>query len=184
MDLPCLFTDRLILRAPAAEDAAPLIKILCQDFVRRYNCLGTPLTEEAMAKMLEANAATGSQFVLEHRSSGRVIGSVGLQEDSLRYRVSAVGIDYYLSEEFAGKGYMTEALTELIGWLFSTRRPELISARVFTENTASLRLLAKLGFQREGVLRRAIRNFEDKVFDDVIFSLLKEDYESRTLPSR
>lgn len=184
MDLPCLFTDRLILRDPAAEDAAPLIKILCQDFVRRYNCLGTPLTEEAMAKMLEANAAAGSQFVLEHRSSGRVIGSVGLQEDSLRYRVAAVTIDYYLSEEFAGKGYMTEALTELIGWLFRTRRPELISARVFTENTASLRLLAKLGFQQEGVLRRAVRNFEGKVFDDVIFSLLKEDYESGTLPSR
>ncbi len=169
-----LETARLLLRRPVAEDAASILAILRQPFVRRYNCLGEPPTVEKLAERLVRDSE--NQFVICLRESGTVIGHIGLEEDPLRYRVESVCLDYYLGEEYARRGYMSEALKVLLTFLFGEGGLEIVSARAFSENAASLALLRKLGFVREGILRRAVRNFEGKVFDDVIFSLQKSEF--------
>lgn len=175
MDGPVrLETDRLVLRRPEKADAAAELALLRQEFVRRYNCLGKLPTTEQMEEMLTSDP--GSQLVLCLKEDGTLIGHIGIEPDSLRYRVEAVCLDYYLGERDSRKGYMSEALECLIGWLFREGGVEVICARSFTENAASLALLHKLGFTREGTLRRAVRNFEGQVFDDALFSLLRSEY--------
>lgn len=71
---------------------------------------------------------------------------------------------------------MSEALEGLLRYLFLQTGTEAVSARAFTENAASLGLLEKLGFTREGTLRRAVRTYEGRCFDDAVFSLLREEY--------
>lgn len=172
-----LETERLILREPEKEDAEPIRAFLQQDFVRRYNCLGELPTVEKTAALLLREP--GSQLVICRKEDLRVIGHIGMEQDALRYRVESICLDYYLGEEYSRKGYMSEALEALIGRLFSEGSVEVICARAFSENAASIALLTKLGFVREGLLRRAVRNFEGKVFDDILFSLLKTEYQSK-----
>ena len=69
---------------------------------------------------------------------------------------------------------MYEALKLIIKELFE-QGIEVISARVFVDNTASKKLLIKLGFVLEGHLRRAVKGFQGIIYDDLLFSLLKDD---------
>lgn len=172
-----LETERLVLREPAKQDAGAVLALIQQPFVRRYNCFGDPPTLEKMEKILMREQR--NQLVLCLKETGIVIGHIGMDQDSLRYRVESICLDCYLGEEYSRKGYMSEALKALICRLFREHSAEVICARSFAENTASIALLTKLGFTREGTLRQAVRNFEGKVFDDVLFSLLKIDFEKR-----
>ena len=69
---------------------------------------------------------------------------------------------------------MTEALSAFIDYLFEERKYDTITAQALAPNTASRALLSKLGFVQEGYLRRAIKD-NGVIYDNVLFSLLKED---------
>lgn len=169
-----LTTARLLLRPPERADAPAIRAMLAQEHVRRYNCLGKLPTVEKLEDLLCSEPE--NQLSLVRREDGQVLGHIGLGQDTLRFRVNATSLDYYLGEEYARQGYMAEALGGLLRHLFLREGLEAVSARAFTENTASIALLEKLGFIREGTLRRALRTYEDKCFDDALFSLLREEY--------
>lgn len=168
-----LETDRLILRQPGKEDAGPIRALLQQEFVRKYNCLGKLPSIAELGKRLTGNP--DGQFVICLREEGMVIGHIGLEEDSMRYQLRAFSLDYYLGEAYARRGYMSEALDSVLDYLFAQCGAEIVSARAFTENAASIALLEKLGFVREGTLRMGVRNNEGRVFDDALFSILKSE---------
>jgi [ribosomal protein S5]-alanine N-acetyltransferase len=69
---------------------------------------------------------------------------------------------------------MPDALTLLIDHAFEDLKLHRIEADVDPRNTASLRLLERLGFRREGHLRE--RYFKDgEIQDSVMFGLLRSD---------
>jgi ribosomal-protein-alanine N-acetyltransferase len=73
-----------------------------------------------------------------------------------------------------GKGYAHDALTCFLSTLF-LHGLHRIEAEVYEFNTASLALLARLGFQREGLKRQA--HFDGERYHNIlILGLLKEDY--------
>lgn len=171
-------TQRMILRPPQPEDAPALCHILRQEFVLKYNCMAPPESPEKLNETQEARKKEGEiQLVLVLRESGQVLGMVGIDRDRLRYGVDSVNLDYWLGQEFARQGYMSEALEGVLEYLFCHRKLRLVSARVFTQNIASLTLLERLGFTREGTLRQAVRAWGDVVYDDALFSMLREDYQ-------
>ncbi len=175
--LPLLETRRLILRAPEKADAPAFLALWRQEFVRRYNVFGKLPSLEEAEDILTQNP--GGQLALVQKDGGVVVGRVGIESDRLRFRVKSFSLDYYLGEAWARQGYMTEALERVLDYLFAQRGAELVSARAFTENAASLGILEKLGFTREGTLRRGVRTYEDKCFDDALFSLLREEWALR-----
>jgi ribosomal-protein-alanine N-acetyltransferase len=70
---------------------------------------------------------------------------------------------------------MTEAIGVLLQFGFEVRNLHRIEARVRRGNEASMRLLRRLGFQEEGLLRECL--FLNNSFYDVkVFSLLKSEY--------
>ena len=83
-------------------------------------------------------------------------------------------IDYDLSPAFWGLGFMTEALREVLRHDFEGIGLNRIQAIVHPENTRSARLLEKLGFQMEGILRQYHRVLDD-YYDHLLYSLLKTD---------
>lgn len=79
-----------------------------------------------------------------------------------------------------GKGYCKEAVKLLVGYLFSGYPTERIAAFTDMENIPAQRILEKLGFQREGVLRKGM--FRDGDWKDVAFyGILKDDYRQAAL---
>lgn len=168
-----LETDRLLLRQPEKADAAAVRELMMQEFVRRNNCFGLPLPLEAVEQMLTSRP---DQMVLTRKEDGAVIGHVSAQPDGLRYQVDAVSLSYYLGEAYARQGYMTEAVGAVVKDVFYKTRTQVVSARSFVENEGSVALLEKLGFTREGTLRRALPDSYGQMHDDMMFSLLREEY--------
>lgn len=167
-------TKRLWLRTARASDLNEFLAIRNSEFVLKYNAMKL-LTHEEAAAQIASDAASGDVFYLEAKEGGALIGAIYLEQDSLRYGVRALGTSYYLGERYAGQGYMTEALCEVMRYVFEERNADVLSARVFRGNEASTRLLVRLGFVNEGCLRRCVMGYGGVIYDDLVFSVLKED---------
>ena len=169
-----LETNRLILRAPRTEDAPAYTAIHNSEFVLRYNAM-QPTTCERMAMKFADSQYLKNTVFLEEKSTGQLIGGIFLEDDDLRYGVASRCLSYFLAENFTRKGYMKEAMHEVIRYLFETQNLECVSARAFAPNTASRTLLRSLGFQENGIIPRCVKGYGGVVYDDVIHTLFKED---------
>lgn len=168
-------TERLILRTARNGDEKDLFQIRNSDYVLKYNCM-KKLTIEQMQERVERDIKSGDVFYMELKENHKIIGVIGLEEDSLRYGINSLSLSYYLGEEYSSKGYMTEALREIIRYAFEEKNVDVVSVRVFKDNMTSRRLVEKLGFVNEGCIRRCVRGYGDIIYDDMIYSILKEEY--------
>ncbi len=101
------------------------------------------------------------------------IGSIGIFRQGNIHRQTAE-LGYYISEEYWGRGIMTEAVRQICEYVFSKSDIIRIYAEPFAYNIASCRVLEKAGFQYEGTLRsNAVKN--GKVIDMKMYSLLKKE---------
>ncbi|WIY06380.1 GNAT family N-acetyltransferase [Amycolatopsis mongoliensis] len=141
-----LETARLILRPWAASDAGALSALHAE----RGN--GTPPVEhtrELIAKQLAATAKTGIALLpVLRRDEGDFIGYCGLIIG--RCTAEEPEIAYELFRRAHGRGYATEAAGAVLEAAKATGRKRLWST-VGAGNTASLRVLEKLGFARDHV---------------------------------
>lgn len=170
-----LETQRLILRTPEARDVEDYMEFCHSEFVMRYNAMTPKSREDILAQFTGADAQNNT-FLMEHKQTGKVIGAVFTEEDSLRYGIASKELSYFLSEAYSRQGYMKEALHAVITHLFETENLECVAARVFAPNTASLRLLASLGFHQDGYIKRCVKGYRDTVFDDTLHSLFREEF--------
>lgn len=170
-----LETKRLILRKPELKDVDDYMDFVNTEFVNRYNAM-TPVTREKAESRFTEVQDDLSTIAMELKETGKVIGMIYTDEDSLRFGVASKEFSYFLREEEAQKGYMKEALTALIDYFFREEKQDCVAARCFVPNIASQRLLESLGFHRDGVVRKCVRGYKDIVFDDCLYSLMREDW--------
>jgi [ribosomal protein S5]-alanine N-acetyltransferase len=78
----------------------------------------------------------------------------GLTLANLRRGVAQAGsLGYWIGAPYARRGYMTAAVTALVPYAFSTLRLHRVEAACIPTNAASISLLEKTGFEREGYAR-------------------------------
>jgi RimJ/RimL family protein N-acetyltransferase len=105
------------------------------------------------AKAFLKHAASGEDTTnLAIDVGGDAVGAVGYVPGRDVERFSAE-IGYWLGEEFWGRGIATEALTLVTGYVFGQLNFLRLFALPFADNPASIRVLEKAGYVREGVLR-------------------------------
>ncbi len=167
-------TNRLIIRNAKISDVDDIFEMRNSEFVLKYNAMKV-LTYEQMSAQVCKDVDSSNSFCLELKETGKVIGKIDLDEDSLRYGVNSLCISYYLNENYASKGYMFEALNEVIRHVFEDRKIDVLSVRVFKENNASRLLVEKLGFKYEGCIRMCVKGYNNVVYDDLIFSMIKDE---------
>jgi [ribosomal protein S5]-alanine N-acetyltransferase len=86
------------------------------------------------------------------------------------------GIGYFLARQHWGKGHATEAVFAVLRFGFGALALNRIEARCMPENTASERVMQKVGMKFEGLLRQAM--FKDEGFHDVkLYARIAEDQE-------
>ncbi|MDF2905625.1 MAG: hypothetical protein K0R34_946 [Herbinix sp.] len=168
-------TERLLLRVAQPGDENDLYEIRNSEYVLKYNCM-KKITMEQLQEQIMKDMESNDTYCIVLKENDKVIGKVDIDPDTLRYGVNALGISYYLGEQYASKGYMTEALREVIRYAFEERSVDVLSVRAFKDNEASTRLIEKLGFIQEGCIRRGVKGYQDIVYDDMIFSILREEY--------
>ncbi len=166
-------TERLFIRKPQPADAAQFLPIRNSAYVLRYNAM----REVDQAELEEELAKAGEgAFYLELKATNQVIGAIDLEPDTLRHKVDSICISYYLGEDYAGKGYMSEAMLGVMRHAFGTLRHEIMALRVFEGNEASVRLAKRLGFVYEGRLRQAVKGYGDIIYNDLLFSMTAEEF--------
>ncbi len=87
--------------------------------------------------------------------ANQAVGSIGFELRSDIERFSAE-VGYWLGEEFWGRGIATAALKTATAYALQTYKLNRIYALPFSENRASIRVLEKSGYRREGVLRLSV----------------------------
>lgn len=102
------------------------------------------------------------------------IGSVGLTLRDADYRHSAE-IGYWLGQPFWGRGITTAAVKALVAYAFDSLSLTRLEAHIFARNHRSAGVLERVGFQREGLLRKASMK-EGETLDNVLYAILKEDW--------
>ncbi|MFJ2016094.1 GNAT family N-acetyltransferase [Streptomyces nodosus] len=141
-----LETERLILRPWAESDAAEFCALLSE------RGKGTPTVEHiraSIAELLTATETTGIALLpIQRRVEGDFIGYCGLIIG--RSTLEEPEIAYELFQRVHGHGYATEAAGAVLDAAVATGRKRLWST-VGTWNTPSLRVLEKLGFERDHV---------------------------------
>lgn len=173
---PSLMTERLILRQITSEDTDNVYRLLSNPKVIEYDTFEL-FTEKKQAEDLIRHF--NNEFVKKRAifwgiSLKHTNELIGFCKCEVEVPMVRADIGYDLNFEYWNKGIMTEALSKVIDFTFSNLNINRIEASVTTRNHASCKVLEKLGFIKEGVMRE--RSFwKGKFHDMIMYSLLKED---------
>ncbi|MBR6569248.1 MAG: GNAT family N-acetyltransferase [Clostridia bacterium] len=176
---PLLHTERLVLRSFDPNDAVDLYAFARSETVGYMAGFTPHQSLEDSRRMVKQFIDSGAVWAIVEKRSGRVIGFASLQKDDSRPVPNARKLAYTLGEEYWGQGYATETCRELIRYAFEVRDCAVLAVSHFPFNQKSKRVIKKLGFTYEGVLRHAHALPDGSVSDLVCYSLLKPEYEAR-----
>ena len=179
--LPVIITPRVVLRWISEDDVDGLYRVFSDPQVMRYWSTG-PLANGEAAAELQREIAEGNQngtmlkWGLALRDSNTMIGTTTLFNLSLDNGRAEIG--YALARAYWGKGYMNEALQALLSHAFEVMQLRRLEADVDPRNSASIRTLERLGFQREGFLRERW-HVNGELQDALFYGLLRREWSGR-----
>ena len=178
---PVLKTARLVLRKARQEDAQHFFLVAQDEDVMRY--FGVE-PYKSVERALDAISwqqrvwaeGSGIRWVITEPGRDTYIGDVGYFKYERQHRRAEVG--YLLSRAYWRRGLMTEAMTAVLDYGFVSMDLNRVEALVDPRNAASVGLLDKLGFIREGLLREY--EFERGAYVNLyMVSLLRREWQER-----
>jgi len=178
IEFPVIETERLILKELKDNHALDIFEYFSDEEVLEYYDI-YPLTEieeaEKLISVLENRfkKQKGIRWGISLKSSGKIIGTCGyhnLDKESFKAEIG-----YELSREYWRQGIMKEALGAIISFGFKEMELNRIEALVELENSSSIKLLEKLRFREEGLLRE-FAFYKEKFNDLIMFSILKRGF--------
>ena len=177
-----LQTERLIIRDPVLTELDDWHHLLSDSKVMHYlDDIQTHNKDESLKNLEEAVREAQSPnrtkyfFAVEHKESGQFIGSIGYTVTRATPLGKFVGVGYFISTEHQGKGYVTEAMKELIRFAFEENNVFRIETGCLAENIASERVMQKCGMIKEAE-RRQYQWHNGQIKDRVEYRLLKDEW--------
>ncbi len=171
-----VINDQYVLREQSDDDTKPFFEYYAKDpEVTRYILATVPTSlEEAHAEIQYCRNLfyhkRGIYWTLARRDKNEIIGSVGLYINNHHHRAE---ICYDLAKAYWRQGIMDKVLRKVIDFAFEKLNIFRIEALTLKENTASIAILQKMGFDREGTLRK-YRYFKDAARDVELFATTHE----------
>ena len=178
--LPELAADRVSLRMLRDEDVPALFEIFGDAEAMKYWSWPAFTDVSEARRLLEdirgyAAAGTLFQWGIARNDDGAVIGTTTLFQIDRAHRRGEIG--FALARAAWGKGYASEAVSRLIRYAFEELDLHRLEADPDPENDASIRVLERQGFKREGLLReRYILN--GQAMDAAYYGLLRREWKS------
>jgi [ribosomal protein S5]-alanine N-acetyltransferase len=175
---PTLETPRLVLRELVPSDVETIFRIQSNPEVVRY--FGRPAhstlaeTEKLLGLVFDGQRdVTGVRWGLSLRDSGALAGTCGFWRWNKQHRFAEIG--YEMAPAYWGRGLMVEALGPILRYGFTKMELHRVEAIIDPANQASRRVLEKLGFKRDALLRENWL-FEGKFTDSAIYGLLENEH--------
>ena len=185
---PVLEGPHVILRAPRSRDydAWRRLRRDSRDFLRPFEPRWTEADLNRRAYRLrltrgrqEAIAGSDYAFFLFEKQPHDEVLVGGLTISNVRRRAAQFGtLGYWMGEEYAGRGVMTEAVGVLLPYFFETLGLHRLQAAFLPHNTASRRVLEKNGFREEGYAENYLQ-IDGRWADHVLFAITRERWDAR-----
>jgi RimJ/RimL family protein N-acetyltransferase len=178
MTIPELATDRLVLRAFTSADAEGIRDLAgSREVAATIDGIPNPYPEPAAGVWIashafDAEAGTSYTWAITRRHDATLIGAVAVYIEIEHQRG---GIRYWAGRPYWNQGFITEAAQCVVAHAFTSLAIHRIQAFCIPVNTGSVRVLEKLGFRHEGVLRDYVYKWEH--FEDrAVYGLLKHEW--------
>ena len=170
-------TRRLILRRLRVADAGPLHQNCSSDpetarYLKR-RAVADPQETAALVAEWVQGYETEDFFLWGIELDGEVIGTVNLHDVCRDMESCEIG--YSIGSRWWNRGIMTEAATAVVKHAFDKLEMRRISGWCAAENIGSARVMEKIGMQKEGCARQALRLNDGRLSDQLWFAILRDD---------
>jgi [ribosomal protein S5]-alanine N-acetyltransferase len=176
--LPRLEGATLCLRALIAGDAPAVFDLYADKQANRFGFSPKMDELEDARRLIDEIARLARERTLFHwgvarRSDDRVIGHATLFKVDCSHRRGEIG--FSIHRDLWGGGLGSEATGLLVSFAFERVGLRRLEADADPRNAGSLRLLQKLGFEREGYMRERWE-LAGEMQDAVVFGLLRREW--------
>jgi RimJ/RimL family protein N-acetyltransferase len=129
------------------------------------------VTLREMERWFDNLRAEEKWFIIE-RKEGSKVGQIFYTPSGSHFEIG-----YRMIPTERCKGYCTEAVRIIVDFLFLSKNVVRVQARTNPRNVASQRILERVGFQKEGLIRKDIF-IRGEWQDGVLYSILREDWKA------
>jgi len=170
-------TPRSLLRPFSVGDPDDVYAYRRDPEVVRFLPVAQPFSREDADEFVATQvlADPRRRWVWALEQQGHVVGGVSLRIARQKLRAE---LGYELARWLWGRGLMAEAASAVVDAAFERLPIIKISATATAANARSIRLLEKLGMQREALLRKHWVH-RGRVLDEVCYGLLRDEWEER-----
>jgi ribosomal-protein-alanine N-acetyltransferase len=179
---PVLESGRVVLRTPQMSDypAWAELRAASQEFLTPWEPLWSSdeLSRASFRRRVrhylrDLREDVGYALFIFSATSGALVG--GLTLCNVRRGVTqSCTLGYWVGAKYARQGYMTAAVRAVVPFVFDSLELHRLEAACLPTNTASIKLLEKTGFRREGLARRYLR-INGVWQDHLLYALLDSD---------
>ncbi|MGI0119283.1 GNAT family N-acetyltransferase [Zooshikella sp. RANM57] len=163
-----IYTDRLVLKKVTLDDIDIFTEILSDPALTRYLPKGEPYTQEEIQSSVQSRCehwqkGFGTYVILQKKYPSVKIGYVGIETVATTYFRD---IRYSIAKSFAGQGIAFEAARSCLDNYFADGLGERVFGAAVDQNKASIRVMEKLGMQKESDIKLYDR-------DDMVYFSMK-----------
>jgi ribosomal-protein-alanine N-acetyltransferase len=176
---PILSTRRLRLRQFRDDDAEAIHRCFANPEAMRF--WNHPVhtkrieTERVVRRFIDCTPSYYLFWAIADAKTDCCFGMVNYHDGHIRNKRVAIG--YFIDPGFHQKGIATEAVSAILDFCFGELHLHRVQAFIQPDNTASRKLVEKLGFRGESLLRDNLRVGEAWC-DEMLFALLETDRRS------
>jgi [ribosomal protein S5]-alanine N-acetyltransferase len=149
--------ERVFLRAPQEDDQEEYLALNRRSASLNRGLASPPTEPEQFAALLNrCRGAADACFFICRQTDGAILGSINLSQ-IFRGGFQSAYVGYQIGAEFAGQGYMTEALALMLHYAFADLNLHRLEANIQPGNAASIALVKRAGFVQEGFSRKYLK---------------------------
>ncbi len=178
MSAPEIFTERLALTSLRPDDAAAMFAYRADPSVGRYQSW-VPGTVDEVTRFIDDMQTlafdtpdTWFQLAIRRREGDPLLGDLGIH--FLKDEPRQVEIGVTIAPSHQRRGYGTEAVRGLLGYLLGTLRKHRVVASVDPRNESSIAMLGRIGMRQEAHFRSSLW-IRGEWVDDLVFAMLESD---------
>ena len=166
---------RIYLRYFALEDFKEFAE-LNKSSLDFYKGLMKPVLDFDKFKLSVENnqAETNESLMICQNLDNKIVGAINLSQ-IFRKAFQNCYLGYSLGVHFTGKGYMTEAVNLVLQHAFENLKLHRVEANVQPHNSASIKVLQRCGFTKEGFSRKYLK-IDDVWCDHERWAIIVEDW--------
>jgi RimJ/RimL family protein N-acetyltransferase len=179
VDLPAeLFTPRLVLAAPLSGDGLAVNRAIAESFPELHEWMDWAATMPSVIESERFVRDAAARFLRREdlplfmwtRDTHEFVGSTGMHR--IDWQVPRFEIGYWCRTSRVGRGYVTEAVGEIVRFAFATLRAARVEIRTDVQNVRSYRVAERLGFTLDGVFKRDMRTAHGTLRDTRVYSMV------------